>query len=156
MALPEVGLVESVTRGYRFANGDKQQPTIRPTHAFTVRLSPSLNDWEAFGRAEEVEVLLLKSSKDRETSQGENIEYADTRETRRMRKEVQRINSYLRNAPVKIVGNGGPVGIGENGQPIDPTRRAYGASSTMRAGEKAVVCSMAFGSPCGGRIALSS
>ena len=35
MARPEVGLIEVLTRGYKFKGGDKRQSTIKPTVAFT-------------------------------------------------------------------------------------------------------------------------
>ena len=84
---------------------------------------PSLSCWESFSREEQPEVLILKGLKDRKTGRSEEIEYAETRETRRLRKEVQLINAHLRKAPLKIVGDGSPLGDGDDGQPIDPTRR---------------------------------
>jgi hypothetical protein len=125
MARPDVGLIVVLTRGYRFKGGDKRQSTIKAAAAFTDYVSPSLCSWEAFARAENPEVIILKSRKDRQTGQGAIIEYADTRHTRRMRGEVQRINAYLGKACLRVIGeNNGPIGTGDDGEPIDPTRRS--------------------------------
>jgi hypothetical protein len=42
-----------------------------------------------------------------------------------MRKQIQRINAFLRSAPITIIRqDGGPIGTEDDGQPIDPTRRS--------------------------------
>jgi hypothetical protein len=126
MAQPEVGLIDSVERGYRFAGGNKRPSVIMPTAAFVARVRPALAGWESFARAVEPEVVVLKGPKDRKTGKAEAIDYRETANTRRMRKEVQRINEALRNAPLRLAtGNDGrAVCFTDDGQPIDPTRRA--------------------------------
>jgi len=125
MARPEVGLIEELRRGYRFTADNKQPSAVKPTDVFTAHVSPSLIRWEALGRAEEPEVLILKGTKSDDTGIADAIDYRETRETRRMRKEVQRINGWLREAPIRIVGDEGPIGVDDDdGQPIDPTRRS--------------------------------
>jgi hypothetical protein len=127
MARPEVGLIEVVTRGYRFAGGGKQRSTIKPTVKFVGHMPPSLIRWESFDRAEEPEVLILKRPKDDRRGNGETVNYRDTAQTRRRRKEVQRINEVLRKAPLKLAnGDDGEdaVCLADDGQPIDPTRRS--------------------------------
>jgi hypothetical protein len=101
-----------------------QQTTIKPTPSFAAHVPASLGCWESFSREEQPEVLILKGPKNRETGRSEEIEYAETRETRRLRKEVQLINGYLRKAPLRIVGDGSPLGAADDGQPIDPSWRA--------------------------------
>lgn len=126
MAHPEVGLTEVLTRGYSFSGGDKQSTTIKPTATLVARLRPALADWGAFSRAEEPEVLILKGLKDRKTKRAEMIDYRDTEQTRRRRKEIQRINEVLRNAPLKLLkgDDGRAICFTEEGQPVDPTRRS--------------------------------
>jgi hypothetical protein len=125
MARPEVGFAEVLTRGYKFKGGQKGQSTIKPTAAFNARLSPFGNRWDAFGRAEEPEVLILKGLKHGGAESAEAIDYLDTRQTRRMRKEVQRINAYLRQAPLTVIGqDGGPIGTDDDDRPIDPSQRS--------------------------------
>ena len=126
MANPKVGLIYELRRGYRFTAANKQPSTVRPNAVFAEHVSPSLISWEAFNRAEEPEVLILKGPKSDDTGIADAIAYPDTRETRRMRKEVQRVNGWLRKAPFKIVGdNDGALGVDDDdGQPVDPTRRS--------------------------------
>ena len=121
MAHPKVGLIEVLTRGYRFAGGNKQRSTIRPTAALVRHVSASVVGWESFDRAEEPEVLILKRPKDDGNGKGQTINYRDTAQTRRRRKEVQQINKVLRAAPLKLVAGDC---FTEEGQPIDPTRRS--------------------------------
>jgi hypothetical protein len=101
MLHPEVSLIEQVERGYHFARGPKQQGTVRPTAAF-LQMVPT-SHWDAFSRAEEYQPLILMGRKDRETGKAERINYADTGPTRRLRKQVKRINAYLSEAPLTIV-----------------------------------------------------
>jgi hypothetical protein len=127
MAHQKVGLVASLTRGYRFAGGKKQLSTIKPAAAFADHVPPSLICWEAFDRAEEPEVLILKRPKDDRTGYAESINYHDTAQTRRRRKEVLRINETLRNAPLRLVtgdDDADAICFTEDGQQIDPTRRS--------------------------------
>jgi hypothetical protein len=126
IARPEVGLIESVERGYKFTGGNKRLSTIKPTAAFVARVRPALTGWESFARAEVPEVLIMKSPKDRKTGRAEPIEYPETASTRGKRKEVQRIKEVLRNAPLKLAtgDDGYATCFMDDGQPIDPTRRA--------------------------------
>jgi hypothetical protein len=128
MVHPEVGLIESVGRGYSFAGGGQRQSTVKPTEAFLARVRAALTGGEAFSRAEESEVLVLKGRKNRATGRAAMINYKDTEQTRRRRKEVQRINEVLRNAPIRLVtgddDHGCAMCFTEEGQPVDPTRRA--------------------------------
>jgi hypothetical protein len=123
MAHDEVNLIAVLTRGYRIEGVGKQNTTIVPTTAFAERFPPSLAGWDAIDRATEPEVLILKAAKEGDAEHGKIIDYANTRETRRLRKEVQRINSALERAPVLMVADGEPPADGKDGQPIDPLRR---------------------------------
>ena len=124
MAHSEVGLIERLTRGYSFASGNKQSSTIKPTPSFVARVRPALTGWEAFSQAEPGEVIILKRSKDHAADEGARIDYPETANTRRRRKEVQSINAVLRRAPIKLVIDEGQTCFTEEGQPIDPTHRA--------------------------------
>jgi hypothetical protein len=125
MAHPKVGLVNELRRGYRFTAENKQQSAVKPTAAFSAQVPPSLIRWEAFGRVEEPEVLILKGTKSEDTGIADAIDYRETRETRRLRKEVERVNVWLREAPIRIASDEGPIGVDDDeGQPIDPTRRS--------------------------------
>jgi hypothetical protein len=123
MALPEVGLITVVTHGYRFPNGDKQQTAIAPTGAFFDRVPPTLCNWDAVDRETDAEVLILKASKDRSADDKTIIDYDDTRQTRVLRREVERINGFLKLAPFRMIADSEPPADDDDGQPIDPSRR---------------------------------
>ena len=125
MARPKVGLIAELRRGYRFAADKKQPSSVIPTAAFAARVPLALIHWEAFDRAEEPEVLILKGAKGDDTGIADAIDYPETRETRRMRRDVQRINDWLRKAPLRVEGDKGATGLDDDeSQPIDPTRRS--------------------------------
>lgn len=126
MARPEVELIAELRRGYRFAADKKQPSSIIPTAAFAALVPPPLICWDAFGRAEEPEVLILKGAKGDDTGISDAIDYPETRETRRMRRDVQRINDWLRKAPLRIERDTCTMSFDDDdeGQPIDPTRRS--------------------------------
>lgn len=121
MAHPEVGLIEDVARGFKFAGSTAQRSTVRPTPAFAHHVPFHLVSWDAFTLDEEREVLILKGHKDPKTGEAEMLDYRDTPHTRRRRKEVQRINAYLSRAPLIITAT--HLGTTEDGQPVDPRRR---------------------------------
>ena len=122
MARPEVGLIEEFARGYRCSAESRQLSTIKATEAFAERIPPTLVRWDAFNRAEEPEVLILKRSKGSEAGTANTVSYRDTRRTRALRKEIQQINRCLRAAPIKIAGDGEAIGGDDDGNPIDRTR----------------------------------
>jgi hypothetical protein len=123
MERPEIGLIAVVTRGYRFPNGDKQQTAIAPNNAFFDRVPSTLCDWDAIDRETEAEVLILKAAKDHSADDKTIIDYDDTRQTRRLRREVQRINGFLKDAPFRMIAGSEPPADDNDGQPIDPSRR---------------------------------
>jgi hypothetical protein len=127
MARPEVGMVEGVTHGYRFASGGdtRHSTTIRPTPALQARvLSQAPISWNSFTRASEPEVLFLKGRKDPATGRAQAIDYQDTATTRRRRKAVLRLNAWLQSAPVTLLIGDGVLLTSEDGWLIDPTRRS--------------------------------
>jgi len=123
MAHPEIALIANIARGYRFANGDAGQSLVLPKPAFFEFVPEAIVSWNAFVNAEAPEVLILKGPKDRKTGRSEIIDYPETATTRRRRKEIQRINSSLLAAPIKIAADCKGIGFAEDGQPIDPNRR---------------------------------
>src|SRR5205823_8179101 len=92
MAHPQIGLIEDVKRGYRFAGGPRQRSIVRPLPPFLDRVPARLFGWSAFRREEDLEVLILRGRKDPETGYADSIDYPETATTRRLRKQVQRIN----------------------------------------------------------------
>lgn len=116
-------LIVEGPRGYRFQNGDTRQSCILATDEFNKRFPTSHFDLGAIERAEESEVLVLKSPKG-PAGRSEAIDYRDTALTRRRRKQVQRINSVLRVAPLRISDDALPLVLSDDGQPVDLSHRA--------------------------------
>jgi hypothetical protein len=77
--------------------------------------------WSAFRREEDPEVLVLRSRKDWRTGKADAMDYTDTATTRRLRRQVHRINRYLSAAPIFLLPDA--MARTDDGQPLDPTRR---------------------------------
>jgi hypothetical protein len=117
-------LAEMVLHGYRFSKRSRQPTTIRPTRAFEVRLSTTGLKWDAFRQEDLSEVLILKPAKDRD-GRAEPIDYQETKRTAQLRREIARLNGWLRDAPIGVAGLGqAALVLDDEGQPIDPYRRS--------------------------------
>ena len=121
MAHADIGLIDDIARGYGFAGSQPQRSTVRPTRRLLDHLPSHLLAWSAFKRDDDPEVLILKGRKDPTTGDADLIDYPETAATRRLRKQVQRINAYLRAAPLVVLPN--ETARTDDGQPIDFTRR---------------------------------
>lgn len=154
MAHPDVGLVENVQRGFKTAS--RSAPSlVRPLPAFAGLLRPEELGWPSFRHLEPVEVLVLKGSKD---AKGEAavIDYPDTDRTKQMRREVERLNRHLRDAPIFLVSTDGQPLRDKDGLPVIPASAASGASSTTARGARAAGSMMASGRPCRASCASST
>ena len=121
MTHPEIGLAETVTRGFRLADGRRRQTTIRPTLAFLDAVEVKALDWSAFKRMEHPEVLVLHGPKDRKTGRSDALDYKDTATTRKLRSQIRTINTYLSAAPIILLPATQPPLL--DTLPVDPTRR---------------------------------
>jgi hypothetical protein len=120
--LCELGFAEKVTHGYRFSDGARQPTTIRPTRTFKKRMRLAGLTWETFRQESAPELLILKPSKDE--GRAEPIDYKETRRTTQLRREVARLNAWLRDAPVSIADQtAAAIILDRDGQPIEPYRR---------------------------------
>lgn len=117
MTHPEVDLANIVTRGFRVDTERKQLTTIVPTPAF-LALCGAEASWADLRREAASEVLVLRGRKDPWTGIAPMLDYPETATTRRLRKDVQRLNRYLDAAPLIVLP---PTGADRT--PIDPTRR---------------------------------
>lgn len=117
MTDPEVGLAETVTKGFRVDSERRQLTTIVPTPAFLAMIGTEPS-WEDLKRDAASEVLVLRGRKDPKTGIAPTLDYPETATTRRMRKDVQRLNRYLEAAPLIVLAPTSP-----DAPPIDPTRR---------------------------------
>jgi hypothetical protein len=114
---PEIGLAETVTKGFKVDREHRQLTTIVPTLAF-LKLLGAEPSWADLRRDAVSEVLVLRGRKDPKTGIAPTLDYPDTATTRRLRKDVQRLNRYLTAAPLIVLPPSGP-----DATPIDPTRR---------------------------------
>nr|WP_052232264.1 hypothetical protein [Methylobacterium sp. ZNC0032] len=117
MADPNVGLAEIVTKGFRVDSERRQLTTIVPTPAFLAMIGAEPS-WGDLKQDSASEVLVLRGRKDRKTGIAPTLDYQDTATTRRLRKEVKKLNRYLEAAPLIVLSSSGP-----DATPIDPTRR---------------------------------
>ncbi len=122
MARPEVGLIANVQRGFKVGSRS-QLSLIRPLPAFANRIGVQTLTWESFLRLPPREVLILKSAKDRD-GDSSAIEYVETGHTRKMRKEIVRLNAVLKAMPIILAVPAGETVLTHDGLPIDPTQRA--------------------------------
>lgn len=121
--LCEVGFIKKVTHGYRFSKSVRQPTTIRPTPVFKKRMQITRLGPTDFQQVDVLEPIILKPPKDHE-GRAEPIDYKETKRTAQWRREVQRLNTSLRNAAIDIaVENPKAFILDEDGQPIELYRR---------------------------------
>jgi hypothetical protein len=122
--LAMLNLISTVTKGYRFSATASQPTTISANRGLSGYLPLGMTDWNAFQREEEPEVIVRKSEKDSNGS-ARPLEYEDTRDTKRWRREMRAINAWLTAAPITIVTEGDhrAIRLDKDGQPIESYRR---------------------------------
>lgn len=123
--LIKLKLIVRVKKGYRYSSTASQSTTIRATPELSRHLPLGVTDWNAFRREEEVEVIVLNSVKDAEDDgHARALNYKDTRNTERWRREVRAINAWLAAAPIAVLEDDHrAISLGKDGQPVDPYRR---------------------------------
>ncbi|MEP0321833.1 hypothetical protein [Bauldia litoralis] len=109
----------TATTGFRVSPQIRKASTIRATAALAqhLPLGTSRADWQSIKRdVADEEVLILKGTKG---AKGEAplLDYADTPETARLRRQVQKLNARLAKAPITILATTDSLG-----RPIDPTQ----------------------------------
>lgn len=123
LAHPSVALIENIALGYSFKGGNSAPSTDRPTAAFLSRFNPPGVTWRDFRREDPPEVLVMKAPKEPGAETSKPLDYPDTTRTRQLRREVQRINRFLGDAPFWFEDDGGPLGLDSRGAQVDPNRR---------------------------------
>jgi hypothetical protein len=123
--LEKLDLVSTVTKGFRFSKNATQPTTISAGVSLSAHLPLGATNWTALRREEEPEVIVLKPPKD-DDGQAPPLDYKDTRDTERWRREVKAINAWLNAAPVTILeGNHRAyIRLDKEGQPTEPYRRS--------------------------------
>ena len=121
--MAKLNLIEKVTRGYRYSQTASQPTTVRANQALSRYLPLGMTDWNAFRREEEPEVIVLKPEKD-DDGRARPLDYKDTRDTKRWRREMRAINAWLAAAPITITEDHRRIiRLDKEGQPIEPYRR---------------------------------
>lgn len=120
--LKTLRLVTVVTKGYRFSHRRWQATNIRPAHKLACHLPIAATHWNAICRAEEPEVIVLRSSKD-DNRRAKPIDYFDNRNTMRWRRELKAINGWLTAAQIELINGDRAVSLDRGGQPLAPHRR---------------------------------
>lgn len=121
--MAKLNLVREITRGYRYSRAARQSTTVRAKQALSRHLPLGSTDRNAFRHDEELEVIVLKPEKDDDGS-ASPLDYEDTRNTKRWRREMRAINAWLVAAPITVIEDKQrAVRLDRNGQPIEPYRR---------------------------------
>ncbi len=123
MEHPAVAVIRTVARGGKFPGSQGTRTVIEATGGLFEFIPATAMSWEAIGREAPREVLVLKGPKPA-GGEAQEIEYRETETTKRLRREVEALNRTLATAPVFLLpGTESGLGLGEDGQPIDPSRR---------------------------------
>lgn len=121
--MTKLNLIEKITRGYRYSQTASQPTTVRAKRTLSRFLPLGMTDWNAFGREGEMEIIVLKPEKD-DDRRAYPLDYEDTRDTKRWRREMRAVNSWLTTAPITIIDDGHRIiHLDTDGQPIEPYRR---------------------------------
>ncbi|NYG46519.1 hypothetical protein GGD67_003990 [Bradyrhizobium sp. IAR9] len=118
--LERLKLLKPITKGYRFSKTAKA-PSLFST---TTRLRKHLPKVapNSFRREQEPEVLILKSGRD-DDGNATLIDYSESKKTRTLRRQVQRINDWLLDADIELVGTRDAARLGREGEVIASYRR---------------------------------
>lgn len=123
MERPDVGLIDNISTGYSYKGGSSAPSTVRPTAPFLSRFSPPGVTWRDFRRVDPPEVIIMKAPREPGAETSKPLDYLDTTRTRQLRREVQRVNRFLADAPFWFENDAGPLGLDSSGAQVDPNRR---------------------------------
>ena len=134
LAAPDVGLIEQ-TLGYRGTSGKKgKRTTIIARPELAQHLPLATVDWRDMAREGKAEVLFLRGEKPAKGATAPTLTFDETRNTRRLRGEIERINRHLAEADLEVLRE-------DDFWPVDPTdrrlRRIFNNGSWMEGGRLA-------------------
>ena len=121
--MAKLGLLRKLSKGYRFSAKVAAPSLITPTERLSAYLPLNDFDLTALRRLHEPEVLILRSGRDG-NEPSTSIDYRETRERKLWRGQVQRINSWLRDADIEIADSDERVHLGKDGNLIVIHRRS--------------------------------
>lgn len=122
-AMAKLGVLGEISKGYRHSVKASAPSLIAPTQRLAGYVSVKDFDPKALRRLDDPEVLILRSGKD-DSDQSVAIDYRETRERKLWRGQVQRINRYLDDADIQIVGGEEKVSLGKDGNLVLIHRRS--------------------------------
>ncbi|MCK1490729.1 hypothetical protein IVB14_09970 [Bradyrhizobium sp. 180] len=119
-----MGLIAEGRRGYRISARSKMPSLIEPQERLAEHLPLTPPEWRAVCQLADRVVIILKEGKD-EDGNAASIDYRETARSRKFANQVRRINAFLRDADIEVVGqDDSGLSLGRNGQIIAPYRRS--------------------------------
>ncbi|WP_439402130.1 hypothetical protein ACNJYA_04775 [Bradyrhizobium sp. DASA03068] len=118
--LERLKVLKRVTKGYRFSKTAKAPSLFKITldlGKHFPKVTPA-----SFRREQEPEVLILKSGRD-DDGNATLINYSESQKTRTLRRQLQRINDWLLNADIELIGSDAAARFGKEGEVIASYRR---------------------------------
>ena len=119
--LVRLGLIDRLTKGYRFSAKSKGPSLVKGTRALAEYLPVNNMQWRHIRREPDNELIILKAGKD-EDGRSAPIDYQDSKNTKLWRGQVARINEWLASADIDVLPDLGNSTIGEDGLLIAPYR----------------------------------
>lgn len=121
--LASLGLIEEERRGYRLSAGMRAPSLIRPSAALAQHLPLAPPDWRSVQQTDGRALIILKEGKD-DGGRAASIDFRETAKTRQLAGQMRRINEFLRNANIEVIGQDTGLSLGKDGQVIAPYRRS--------------------------------
>ncbi|WP_240535316.1 hypothetical protein [Bradyrhizobium sp. YR681] len=121
--LASLGLIIDKQRGYRISARLKVPSLIGPTARLAQHLPIAPPDWRNVYQIDDPALVVLKEGKDIE-GRAAPIRYAETVQTKKFANQIRRINKFLRDADIEVIGQNPGLSLGKDGQIIAPYRRS--------------------------------
>ncbi|MDF0523128.1 hypothetical protein P0R31_38595 [Bradyrhizobium yuanmingense] len=118
--LERLKFLKRVTTGYRFSKTAKAPSLYKEIDDLGKRF-PTVTP-ASFRREQEPEILILKSGRV-DDGNATLISYSESQKTRTLRRQVQRINSWLLDADIELTGTRAAARLGKEGEVIASYRR---------------------------------
>lgn len=122
-AMAKLGVLGEISKGYRLSAKANAPTLIAPTERLAAYVPAKNFDPNALRRLDDPEVLILRSGKD-DDDQSVPIDYRETRERKLWRGQVTRINQWLRDADIRVVGGEERIRLGKDGNLVLLHRRS--------------------------------
>ena len=100
--LERIELIERKATGYRYSSKSKAPSLVRLTDRLVQHLPVNIMRWDSIRREADNELIVLKADKD-EDGRSPPIDYRETKDTRRWRGQVARINKRLASAEIALI-----------------------------------------------------